>query len=203
MMETTATLDSAEVVRHELVNAGAGESQAVPAPAIVATTEDIRAGIVLIKSDAPLPNSVQFESKHYGTWKLLTGADGFQVERRLSEAGWHFFLMVPEIRIKALSSNPKRGLRKVLKKLMIAMEAQGLQRRRGGGNQVEALRGVQLRRGRGIRKTGEEQPVSPRSRSLSRVPEYLELQRAPAQTGPDRANPKRNLSTVRAERGLR
>lgn len=125
MMETTAALDSAEVVRHEVANAGAGESQAVPAPAILATTEDIRAGIVLIKPDAPLPTSVQFESKHYGRWKLLTGADGFQVERRLSEAGWHFFLMVPEIRIKALSSNPKRGLRKVLKKLMIAMEAQG------------------------------------------------------------------------------
>ena len=109
-----------------MANAGAGESQAVPAPAILATTEDIRAGIVLIKSDAPLPTSVQFESKHYGTWKLLTGADGFQVGRRLSEAGWHFFLLVPEIRIKALSSNPTRGLRKVLKKLMIAMEAQGL-----------------------------------------------------------------------------
>ncbi|HKV78732.1 MAG TPA: hypothetical protein VJP02_11350 [Candidatus Sulfotelmatobacter sp.] len=125
MKETTATLNSAEVLRHEVPNAGAGESQAVPAPAIVATTEDIRAGIVLIKSDAVLPNSVRFESKHYGRWKLLTGADGFQVERRLSEAGWHFFLMVPEVRIRALSSNRKRGLRKVLRKVLSATEAQG------------------------------------------------------------------------------
>lgn len=78
----------------------------------------------------------------------------------------------------------------------------GLQRRGGRRNQDEALRGVQLRRDRGVRQTDEEQPVSPRSRSLPRVPEYLELQTDPAQTGPDRANPKGNLSTVRAERGL-
>lgn len=40
-------------------------------------------------------------------------------------AGWHFFLMVPEIRTGALSSNRKRGLRKVLKKVLSATEAQG------------------------------------------------------------------------------
>lgn len=124
MNEKIAILDSVGTMRGRLANAGAVESQTLPAPVVIATTEEIRAGSVLIKSDASLPDSLQFESKRYGSWNLLSGADGFQVGRRLSDVGWHFFFMVPEVRNGVLSSNRNRGLRKALKKILSAIEAQ-------------------------------------------------------------------------------
>ena len=60
----------------------------------------------------------------YGEWKLVTGKDGVGFERALSEAGWHFFLMVPEIRVGALSSNRNQAIRAALRKALAAVEAQ-------------------------------------------------------------------------------
>ena len=73
MTETTATLDLLETIRgHQAAGTGV-ETPTTPTPVVVATTEDIRAGSVLIKSDVRLPQSVRFESKQYGHWKVLTG----------------------------------------------------------------------------------------------------------------------------------
>ena len=124
MTETTATLDLLETNRgHEAAGTGV-ETPRTPTPVVVATIEDIRAGSVLIKSDVRLPQSVRFESKQYGHWKLLTRVDGFTVERALSKAGWHFFFIVPETRVSAVSSTPHGAMRKALKKVAAAIEAQ-------------------------------------------------------------------------------
>ena len=123
MTETTATLDLLETIRgHEAAGTGV-ETPTTPTPVVIATTEDIRAGSVLIKSDVRMPQSVRFESKQYGHWKLLTGVDGFTVERALSKAGRHFFFMVPEVRVFAVSSAPHVARRKALKKVAKAIEA--------------------------------------------------------------------------------
>ena len=124
MTETTATLDLLETTRgHRAAGTGVA-TPTTPTPVVVATTEDIRAGSVLIKSDVRLPQSVRFESKQYGHWKVLTGVDGFTVERDLSKAGWHFFFMVPETGVSAVSSTPHGAVRKALKKVAAAIEAQ-------------------------------------------------------------------------------
>jgi|SRR5581483_5267236 len=123
MTKTTATLDVLETVRgHEATGTGV-ERPLTPAPVVIATTKDIRAGSVLIKSSARLPESVRFESKQYGHWKVLAGVDGFAVERALSEVGWHFFFIVPETRAAAVSWTPQGAARKALKKVTMAIEA--------------------------------------------------------------------------------
>ena len=76
---------------------------------VIGTTEDIVAGSVLIKSSLRLPESVHFASRQYGSWKILAGIDGFAAERKLSEAGWNFFFVVPEIRRSALSIEPQQS----------------------------------------------------------------------------------------------
>lgn len=91
---------------------------------VLSTTEDVRAGSVLLHPDMGLPESVHFRSKQYGSWKILTGVNGFEVERRLSEAGSHFFFMVPAISAGALSSDRNKALRKGLKTILTATEAQ-------------------------------------------------------------------------------
>lgn len=97
---------------------------AAPPLVVLGTTEDVRAGSVLLRPDVGLPESVHFGSKRYGSWKILTEVNGFAVERRLSEAGWHFFFIVPAISAGVLSSDRNKALRKGLQKILTATEAQ-------------------------------------------------------------------------------
>ena len=46
---------------------------AAPPLVVLGTTEDVRAGSVLLRPDVGLPESVHFRSKRYGSWKILTG----------------------------------------------------------------------------------------------------------------------------------
>ena len=118
-MSTAAVQDQREA------NSGYEITVTAEAPLLVlGTTEDVRAGSVLLHSDLGLPESVHFRSKQYGSWKILAGVNGFEVERSLSKAGWHFFFMVPAIRAGALSSDRNKALRKGLKKILTATEAQ-------------------------------------------------------------------------------
>lgn len=126
MTKYSANLDLLETVGgREATNLGA-KNNARPTPVVLATMEDIQSGSILIKSDVRLPKSVRFESKQYGSWKILTGVDGFAVERWLSTAGWHFFFVVPEIKAAAVSSTRRGALKKVLGKLTGATEARTL-----------------------------------------------------------------------------
>ena len=100
------------------------ERFAIPVLLVIGTTEDIRAGTVLINSAVRLPQSVHFASKQYGPWKLLTTMDGFAVERTLSELGWHFFFMVQGISAAGVSFTPQGAMTEALKKLTAAAELQ-------------------------------------------------------------------------------
>jgi|SRR5579872_831743 len=122
MMETTTNLDVMEMIGDKTTGA-AVKASTFPTPLILATIEDIHAGSVLIKSDARLPESLHFAPKQHGAWKVLTDANGFEVERRLSEVGWHFFFMVPEIKIAALSFNRNQAIRTALKRVFAAVDA--------------------------------------------------------------------------------
>jgi len=124
MTRMTATLDLRETIRGENTAGTGAEAPTTPAPVVIATPEDIQVGSVLIKSDTRLPEAARFPSKQYGPWKLLTRIDGFAVERRLSEAGWHFLFMVPGITIGALSSSRKGAIRRALKRILTAVEQQ-------------------------------------------------------------------------------
>lgn len=127
MREKAAILDLAEPVWGNETPGNGTVRVETPGGAdlvVIGTAEDIVAGSVLIKSGLRMPESVRFASKQYGSWKLLAGIDGFAAERKLSEAGWNFFFLVPEIRRSALSSNRSKALRRALKKIVSTTEAQ-------------------------------------------------------------------------------
>lgn len=122
MTNTTATPNLNERLRGpEMAGVGLLRS---PAPVVIATADDVRAGSVLIKRDAQMPESAYFESRQYGQWKVLTDANGFAAEQTLSEKGWHFFFMVPDIRVGAVSVSYTKALRAALRKAFSAVEVQ-------------------------------------------------------------------------------
>jgi len=125
MMGKTTNLDVMETIGDETTGT-AVKTSTLPTPLVLATLQDIHAGSVLIKSDARLPEALHFESKQHGTWKVLTDTNGFEVERMLSEVGWHFFFLVPEIKIAALSFNRNQAIRTALKKVFAAVDEQDL-----------------------------------------------------------------------------
>jgi hypothetical protein len=126
MNGTSANVDVLETVR----GGRAATARRVPGsaspPVVVATSRDLSAGSVLIKSGARLPEAGLFELKQFGGWKVLSETDGFAVERALSSAGWHFFFVVPEICCSALSLHPGKALRTALNKAFAAIKAQNL-----------------------------------------------------------------------------
>ena len=124
MTKQTAILDLLDTTRGPETPGANVERFAIPVLLVIGTTEDIRAGTVLINSAVRLPQSVHFASKQYGPWKLLTTMDGFAVERTLSELGWHFFFMVQGIRAAGVSFTPRGAMTKALKKLTAAVEFQ-------------------------------------------------------------------------------
>ena len=124
MTKQTAILDLLDTTRGPDTPGVNVERFAIPVLLVIGTTEDIRAGTVLINSAVRLPQSVHFASKQYGPWKLLTTMDGFAVERTLSELGWHFFFMVQGIRAAGVSFTPRGAMTKALKKLTAAAEFQ-------------------------------------------------------------------------------
>ena len=145
MSEQVAILDLAEPVAGNEIRGSGAVSVEAPSGAdlvVIGTAEDIVAGSVLIKSSLRLPESVHFASRQYGSWKILAGIDRFGVERKLSEAGWNFFFMVPGISRSALSSNRSKAIRAALKNIASTTEAQSF-------NALEIL-GVTTRRFLGL-----------------------------------------------------
>lgn len=125
--EKAAILDLAEPVWGNETPGNGTASPETPRGAdlmVIGTAEDIVVGSVLIKSGLRLPESVPLASRRYGSWKILAGVDGFATERKLSEAGWNFFFVVPEIRRSALSMNRNKALRRTLQKVVSTTEAQ-------------------------------------------------------------------------------
>ena len=116
MTKQTAILDLLDTIRGPETPGANVERFAIPV-LVLGTTEDIRAGTVLINSAVRLPQSVHFASKQYGPWKLLTTMDGFAVERTLSELGWHFFFMVQGIRAAGRFSYATRRVDKSSQKV--------------------------------------------------------------------------------------
>ena len=124
MTKPTTTVDLLDTIRVHKTAGTSRETVSTQAPVVIATTEDIRVGSVMIRSDVRLPKSAHFESKRYGPWRVLTGVDGFSVERALSEAGWHFFFIVSEVKAAAVAFTHQGAMKSALKKVTMAIEAQ-------------------------------------------------------------------------------
>jgi hypothetical protein len=125
-MKMRESVDVLEKVQSLATPGTSIEPPTVPTPVVLVATHDISAGSVLIKSDAILPHSMRIAFKRYGSWTLATETNGVGFERMLSEAGWHFFFIVPEIRVGAVSSNRNNAVRAALNKALAAVESQNL-----------------------------------------------------------------------------
>jgi hypothetical protein len=80
---------------------------------------------VLIQPETPLPRGLNVDLRRLQRWNFVV-ADVWWLERRLREAGWHFFFVVPAITTAALAFDRSRALRKAQQHLIGKVEARNL-----------------------------------------------------------------------------
>ena len=97
--------------------------------------DKIKAGSILIKEGAYLPDSLRFESEPLANgWRLLGNLDGYGLAQKIREAGWIFVRMASEFKATAMGFDRqktpwravKRGLAKLKSKGSNCLEITGL-----------------------------------------------------------------------------
>lgn len=81
--------------------------------------ETIKTGTVLIKDGALLPDALQFESEPCATgWKLVKDLDGYELGRKIHDAGWTFFCLAGEIKTTIFGFDVQKTVRRAVKRIL-------------------------------------------------------------------------------------
>jgi hypothetical protein len=86
---------------------------------------EIKAGDVLLKWGAVLPVSVRLDFRRVGDWNVIANEEGATLGRRLTDAGWSFFFIVPAIESTAVGLHPHRTLMRALNGIFRQLEEKG------------------------------------------------------------------------------
>jgi hypothetical protein len=82
-------------------------------------TNAIKAGAIVIKEEILLPQDLEFNSEVCAPgWKIVTDADGAQLDRRIRKAGWNFFCMAEEVRASAFGINAQRMIHRAIARIL-------------------------------------------------------------------------------------
>ena len=84
-----------------------------------------RARTILIREDTPLPTNLPIESEAFlPGWRAVRNLDGYELGRKIEEAGWNFFYLAGEIRAMALGREGLGTLRRAVKRILAKQEGQ-------------------------------------------------------------------------------
>ena len=81
--------------------------------------ETINTGTILIKDGAFLPDALRFESEPRATgWRLVKNLDGYELGRKIHEAGWTFFWLAGELGATVFGFDGQRTARRAVKRIL-------------------------------------------------------------------------------------
>jgi hypothetical protein len=84
-----------------------------------------RARTILIREDTPLPANLPIESEAFlPGWGAVRNLDGYELGRKIEEAGWNFFYLAGEIGAMALGREGPGTLRRAVKRILAKQEGQ-------------------------------------------------------------------------------
>jgi len=85
----------------------------------------MRAGSVLIREDAALPDNVERSREQFVPgWSLVKDADVVNTQKALDEANWHLFYAEPEIEGSAWARDLTKAIKKAVRRLTRKIEAE-------------------------------------------------------------------------------
>ena len=86
--------------------------------------DTIKTGAILIKEGTLLPGSLRFESESCALgWRLVQNLDGYELGRKINEAGWTFFCLAGEIGTTVFGFDEQKTLRRAVEQILANLES--------------------------------------------------------------------------------
>ena len=87
--------------------------------------ETINTGTILIKDGTFLPDALRFETEPCATsWRLVKNLDGFELGRKISEAGWTFFWVAGELGATVFGLDGQKTVRRAVKRILANLKSE-------------------------------------------------------------------------------
>jgi hypothetical protein len=87
--------------------------------------EMIKSGTILIKEGTLFPDALTLESEPYSPgWRLVTGLDGYAMDRKTHDAGWTFFYLAGESRITVVGHEGQETVRRAIKRILAGLKSE-------------------------------------------------------------------------------
>ncbi len=87
--------------------------------------ETIKTGTILIKDGTFLPDALQFESEPCAPgWRLVKNLDGYELGRKIHEAGWTFFCLAGEIKATVFGFEGQKAVRRAVKRILAKLKSE-------------------------------------------------------------------------------
>src|SRR5882724_3043994 len=86
--------------------------------------DTIKTGTILIKEGTLLPESLRFESESCAPgWRLVQNLDGYELGRKIHEAGWTFFWLAGEIGATVFGFDEQKTLRRAVERILANLKS--------------------------------------------------------------------------------
>jgi hypothetical protein len=86
--------------------------------------ETINTGTILFKDETLLPDALRLDSEPCATgWRLVKNLDGYELNRRIHDAGWRFFCIAGEIKSSVFGLEGPKNVRRAVKRMLARLKA--------------------------------------------------------------------------------
>ena len=88
-------------------------------------TAKVQVGSILIDDRPRITQILALKSESYsGNWSLVEAFDGFSLDRKIHAAGWSFFFMAAEVKVRVFGAIGARKIQGALKRILEKVKPQ-------------------------------------------------------------------------------
>jgi len=82
-------------------------------------TAKVQVGSILIDDRPRITQILGLKSESYsGNWSLIEAFDGYSLDRKIHAAGWNFFFMAAEVKVRVFGAIGTRSIQSALKRAL-------------------------------------------------------------------------------------
>ena len=82
-------------------------------------TAEVQVGSILIDDRPRITQILGLKSESYsGNWSLIEAFDGYSLDRKIHAAGWNFFFMAAEVKVRVFGAIGTRSIQSALKRAL-------------------------------------------------------------------------------------
>jgi len=89
--------------------------------------ETIHAGTVLFRDGTVFPGAFKCESESFSPgWRSVQGLDGYALDRKIHDTGWHFLYFAGESRVTVYGREGKKTMRKAIERIQAGLKFENI-----------------------------------------------------------------------------